>query len=65
MNALTLLIAPPSPPSDYVKALVKEARAKSKNLREDSEREAIAVDVVEVRPFGDAEESLSDFRRES
>ena len=43
---------------DYVEALVKEARAQAKMLREDADREAIATAVVVVRPFGDAEESL-------
>ena len=44
--------------SDHVEALIKEARAQAKILREDAEREARATAVVAVRPFGDANESL-------
>ena len=35
-----------------------EARAQAKILREDAEREVIATDAVDVRPFGDADESF-------
>ena len=47
-----LLITAPALLSDCVEALIKEARAHTKMLREDAEREARATDVVAVRPFG-------------
>ena len=42
----------------HVEALIKEARAQAKILREDAESEVIATDTVAVRPFGDADKSL-------
>ena len=42
----------------HVEAMIKEARAQAKILREGAEREVIATYVVAVRPLGDAAESL-------
>ena len=49
---------PPEKLSDHVEALIKEARAQEKMLREDAEMEARVTAEVVVRPFGDADELL-------
>ena len=54
-----LLITAPALLSDCVEALIKEeARAHTKMLREDAEREARATAVVAVRPIGDSDKLL-------
>ena len=49
---------PPALLSNHVEALIKEARAQAKMLREDDERDARVTAVVEVRPSGDSDELL-------
>ena len=55
LNAPTLPIAPLAQLFYNVEVLIKEAMAQAKILREDAEREVIAIDTVAVRPFGDAD----------
>ena len=63
-NAPTLPITPLALLFYHVEEMIKEARARAKILREDAEREVIAIDAVAVRPFGDADESLLAGRRQ-
>ena len=44
--------------SDCVEVLIKKDRYQAKKIREDTDREARATDVVAVRPFGGADKSL-------
>ena len=58
LNALTFPVALQALLTNHVEALIKDSRDQTKMLRGGDEREARATDVVAVRPFGDAEESL-------
>ena len=51
-------IDPPALMSDHVWELIKEARDQELFLRGGAEREERVIDVVTVRPFGDADELL-------